>query len=145
MHNSILAHYDACLVPCVGIFYEYRNEELIWKRCGLLRDTGICGACLVKSTGFIRDNELQALHDVVKGSGPASQAALDHASAVSNLILARRQTDMRKKVEAALVRILWQLLSISTVRAALVAHDQDMLCHAGAQEGGRRRQSKGDG
>ncbi len=136
VHNSILAHYDACLVPCLGIFYEYRNEELIWKRCGLLRDTGICGACLVKSTGFIRDNELQALHDVVKGSGPASQAALDHASAVSNLILARRQTDMRKKVEAALVRILWHLLSISVVRAA-----RSQSRHVVLRRSSRRRQA----
>ena len=55
---------------------------------------GIFGACLVKSTGFIRDNELQALNDVVKRTGPASQAALDNASAVSSLIPARRQTDM---------------------------------------------------
>ncbi len=110
VHNSIVAHYDASRVPCVGIVYEYREDEIVWKRCGTLRDTGICGACIVTSGEFVRENELQALQACIQGTGPPSQAALDYACTMSNFILVRRQTSMRKKVEAAVVRFSWQIL-----------------------------------
>ena len=106
VHKSIFAHYDASRVPCVGITYEYRDERVVWQRCGVLRDTGICGACFVRSEGFISDKELQGLRATIKGTGPASHAALDYACTISNLILVRRQAAMRKHVEAALVSIL---------------------------------------
>ena len=110
VHNSIVAHYDASRVPCVGIVYEYREDEIVWKRCGTLRDTGICGACIVTSGEFVRENELQKLQACIQGSGPPSQAALDYACTMSNFILVRRQRSMRKKVEAAVVRFSWQVL-----------------------------------
>ena len=116
VYHSILARYDTSLVPCVGIIYEHRDEEIVWKRCGTLRDTGICGACLVRSGEFVRENELQSLQSCIQGTGPASQAALDYACTMSNLILVRRQASMRKKVEVAVVRLSWQALSMSADR-----------------------------